>query len=124
VSGYQGDERVAASPRQSARITPTASSSRATRSGTGGNGMPSFSCSRGAPPMPIPSTSRPGAAAASVAAIEASSAGWRFMTLATSGPTVARRVRAAAIASTVHASRTGFGRPARTMKWSHAHRPR
>ena len=78
--------------------------------------MPYASCSRGAPPIPIPRTSRPPLATWSVDAIRASRAGWRFMTLATNGPTVARDVQAAAMDRIVQLSTTGTVLSPRPMK--------
>jgi len=55
----------------------------------------------------MPSTSRPPLTAWSVAAILATTDGWRFITLSTKGPSVARVVMAAAALRIVHASTTG-----------------
>ena len=104
-------------------MTATASVSRATRSGASGKSIPYISCSRGAPPMPIPSTNRPPLAIWSVDAIRASNAGWRFMTLATKVPTVACEVLAAAIDRIVQLSTTGTVSSPRPTKWSQAQRP-
>ena len=57
--------------------------------------------------MPIPSTSRPPLAIWSVEAMRARTAGWRFMTLMTYDPIVARVVSAAAIDRIVQPSTTG-----------------
>jgi hypothetical protein len=65
--------------------------------------------------MPIPRINRPPLATWSVLAIFARSAGWRFITLITNGPTVTRSVRAAVIDSIVHASTTGSVRSSRPM---------
>ena len=78
--------------------------------------MPYAACSFGAPPMPTPRTSRPPLAIWSVDAIRATSAGWRFITLSTNGPTVTRSVAAAAIARIVQHSTTGTLRSPRPMK--------
>jgi hypothetical protein len=71
----------------------------------------------------MPRTSRPPLAIWSVPAIRASTAGWRFMTLATNGPTVVRLVEAAAIDRIVHASTVGTVWSPRPMKWSQHHSP-
>ena len=49
--------------------------------------MPYAVCSAGWPPMPMPSSTRPGARSATVATMRASTAGCRFMTLLTKLPT-------------------------------------
>jgi hypothetical protein len=85
--------------------------------------MPYAACSRGWPPIPIPSTNRPPLAIWSVEAIRATTAGWRFMTFATNVPTVTRRVAPAAIARIVGPSTTGTVTSPRPMKWSHAQTP-
>ena len=59
----------------------------------------------------------------SVAAILATTAGCRFMTLSTNGPIVARDVQPAAIDRIVQLSTTGTGRSPMPMKWSQAHSP-
>ena len=57
------------------------------------------------------------------ATIRATTAGWRFMTLSTKGPTVTRSVRAAAIARIVQHSTTGTSASPRPMKWSQDQTP-
>ena len=69
--------------------------------------------------MPIPSSSLPSDSSESVAAIRASTAGWRFMTLLTKLPTRRRFVRAAAAARRVQHSSTGSSSRPRLTKWSH-----
>ena len=104
-------------------MTATASSSRATRSGRLGEVDAVGRVLGGAPPMPMPSMSRPPLAICSVEAIRATSAGWRFITFITNGPTVTRVVCAAAIDRIVQASTTGTVRSPRPMKWSQHHTP-
>ena len=55
--------------------------------------------------------------------MRATSAGWRFMTFMTNGPTVTRDVCAAAIDRIVQDSTTGTVGSPRPMKWSHDHKP-
>ena len=59
AAGSTANARVTGPPVHSARMTATASSSRATRSGASGKSMPYAACSCGAPPIPMPRTSRP-----------------------------------------------------------------
>jgi len=73
--------------------------------------------------MPIPRTSRPPLAIWSVDAIRATTAGWRFITFITKGPTVTRSVAAAAIDRIVQLSTTGTVRSPRPMKWSQHQTP-
>jgi len=72
---------------------------------------------------PHPSINRPPLAIWSVDAILARTAGWRFTTLATNGPTVIRRVAAAAMARIVQLSTTGTVLSPWPMKWSHDQTP-
>ena len=63
------------------------------RAAPGGRiGDPIASCSSGAYPVPIPSTSRPPVIRSTVAAVRASNAGWWNSLLSTSGPTRSRSV--------------------------------
>ncbi len=75
------------------------------------------------PPIPIPRISRPPLAIWRVEAMRATTAGWRFMTFSTNGPTWIRDVAPAAIDRIVQHSTTGTVRSPRPMKWSHAQTP-
>jgi len=77
----------------------------------------------GAPPIPMPSTSRPPLAIWSVDAIRATTAGWRFITFSTNGPTVTCSVAPAAIDRIVQLSTTGTVGSPRPMKWSQHQTP-
>ena len=55
--------------------------------------------------------------------MRARTAGWRFITFATNGPTSIRAVDAAAIDRIVQDSTTGTVRSPRPMKWSQAQTP-
>jgi len=68
--------------------------------------------------MPIPSTRRPPLASWSVAAIRATTAGGRFITLRTNVMRRSRLVLPASAASVVQHSRTGSRRIPRLTKWS------
>ena len=106
-AGRTATAGVTGPPAHSARRTATASSSRATRSVGRGKVHAVGLVLPGAPPIPMPRTSRPPLAIWSVDAIRARSAGWRFMTLTTNEPTVTRDVLAAAIDRIVQLSTTG-----------------
>ena len=85
--------------------------------------MPMAACSAGWPPIPMPRTRRPPLITCSVEAIRASTAGWRFMTLATNVPSCTCCVTVAVALRMVHASTTGTVLSPRPMKWSHDQTP-
>ena len=96
---------------QSRRISSMHSSTWARRRRSGAVGRPTASCSRayrvpGPAPAPSPSIRRPPDTSCSVAAIVASTPGWRFCAFNTSGPSMTSGAATASALNTVQHSRT------------------